>query len=523
MAPDITMPKAEVTILHAGLNFQAQRCGEAIALRDERGEVSFSALDARASQVANGLRRWSLGPNDRVAIIARDSIPSYELLFGCSKAGCVLVPINWRLTGKELHEILVDSTAKTLFVDEAALAKLRAVDAEIESSTHVVAIEQFYAWRNKSESQSDVSFAASEETPLVQIYTSGTTGMPKGVVLAHRTFFKLLNGIRRQGDDWMGLGTRDVLLLSLPQFHIGGLWWAVQGLMAGSCGMLVEQFVGWKVLKLIEQHRITQVAMVPAMIQFILSEPDLATTDLSSVRGFLYGGSPIAATLLERAMEVFRCPFYQIYGMTETGNTAVCLRPKDHDDRDLWQAAGRPYYGVELKVVGAQGTVQPPNSIGEIWIKSPSVMLEYWKNPDATAEVRQDGWIRTGDAGYVNDQGYLFVCDRVKDMTIYAGENVYPAEIESVLLEHPAIAEAAVIGIPDQQFGERVKAILVAKPEAAAPKTRELLQHCRGRLADFKIPKSFEFVDSIPRNPSGKILKHILRKPYWENHSRQVN
>lgn len=527
MATDITMPRAEVTTLHTGLNHQTQRCGEAIALRDERGEVSFSALDARANQVANGLRQWSLGPNDRVAIIARDSIASYELLFGCSKAGCVLVPINWRLTGRELGQILRNSQARLAFVDDDSFNKLRQDDPVLLESVQVVRLSDFESWIHGC--TSDIHgirdpFVPDAETPVVQIYTSGTTGEPKGVVLAHRTFFDLLAGMRRIGDFWMGLCPEDSLLLSLPQFHIGGLWWAVQGLMAGSCGILMDSFVGWKALQLIQQHRITKVAMVPAMIQFVMAEPDLASSDLSSVTGFLYGGSPISPDLLQQAMDHFQCPFFQIYGLTETGNTAVCLRPKDHADRKLWSAAGRPYHGVELKIVDSQGGQHlPPHQIGEIWIKSPSVMLEYWHNPQATAETLIDGWIRTGDAGYLDEHGFLFVCDRIKDMIIYAGEKVYPAEIEAALLAHPAIRDAAVIGIPDEQFGERVKALLVASPDCQRPKSRELLQHCRGRLADFKIPKAFEFVDSIPRNPSGKILKHILRKPYWEQLQRQVN
>jgi long-chain acyl-CoA synthetase len=507
-----------------GIAFHARKRGHAHALCLGDETVSFGELFDRANQISNGLNSISAAVGDRIALIGKDTISGYELLFGCSLAGNVLVPINWRLTGRELADIVADAQAKIFFLDSSSLEKIRLAAPELVAESTIVMLEDFKRWREQFFVDCVTKHRANSETPIVQIYTSGTTGLPKGVVLAQRTFFHLFDGMRQVGDDWMGLSEQDRLLLSLPQFHIGGLWWAVQGLMAGSCGVMMDSFVGWKALELIQRHQLTKVAMVPAMLQFVMAEPDFATVDLTSVTGFLYGGSPISPTLLEQAMDRFRCEFFQIYGLTETGNTAVCLRPLDHANKQLWSAAGRPYHGVEIRIVDHVSNVTlPAREIGEIWIKTPSAMLEYWNNPEATAETLVDGWVRTGDAGYLDEDGYLFVCDRLKDMIIYAGEKVYPAEIESILLSHPAIRDAAVIGIPDGQLGERVHALITTQPGYEKPKSRELLLHCRGKLADFKIPKSFEYVESIPRNPSGKILKHVLRKPHWENLQRQVN
>jgi acyl-CoA synthetase (AMP-forming)/AMP-acid ligase II len=258
------------------------------------------------------------------------------------------------------------------------------------------------------------------------------------------------------------------------------------------------------------------------MLQVCLSEPDCAGTDFSSLRTIVYGGSPIPRPVLETALRTFGCGFAQIYGLTETGNTAVCLRPDDHLRPELHHAAGRPYPGVRIAIVDAEGRALGPGAIGEICIASPANMLGYWNRPEATAAVLRDGFVHTGDAGYVDAAGYVFVCDRLKDMICTAGENVYPAEVESVLCAHPAVAEAAVIGVPDERWGELVKAIVVLRPGMAAT-AAELLAAARTQIADFKVPRSIDFASVLPRTPSGKIQKHVLREPYWAGRSRRVN
>ncbi|WP_299458783.1 long-chain-fatty-acid--CoA ligase [uncultured Microscilla sp.] len=511
---------------------QAAQIPNEVALIYEDELYTYAQLEQNANRVAQGLLQLGLLPQTRVAILAKDSLASYEILFGCAKSKTVLVTINWRLVAQEALFILNDSQTEVLFVGKEFLPLIEQIKPDLQNVKTIISIEQpdasmeyrdYTSWKNQHSNHSPGLDYLPEDV-AVQIYTSGTTGLPKGVQLAHYSFFRLMKGMRAQGDAWMNLNAQDTLLLSLPMFHIGGLWWTIQGMIVGGRGTVLSTFVPWRALELIEQYQITKVAMVPAMIQFCMAEPTFETTNFSSVQGFLYGGSPIAPALLRQAMDALQCGFFQIYGMTETGNMAVCLRPEDHDlsNEARLKAAGKPLPGVEVKITNAQGESLPANQIGEIHLKSPSRMIGYWNRDEATKKTLVDGWISTGDAGYQDEKGYIFVCDRVKDMIIYAGENLFPAEIEAALSEHEAIEEVAVIGIPSEQWGEIPKAFIVQKPGYSLKK-REVLSFAKERMADFKVPRSVEFVDKLPRNPSGKVLKRVLREPYWNTMGRQVN
>ncbi|BBA36438.1 AMP-dependent synthetase and ligase [Methylocaldum marinum] len=509
---------------------QAEVLPDACAFIFDDGRKTFRQLDLASNQVGRGLIEAGIKAGSRVAIIGQDTVAHYEVLFGCAKVKAVLVNLNWRLSSREILYILNDSEAEVLFVAQAFFPLIESLVSQLASVRMIVALKGAHPnWPDYAEwktAQPDILpvFDYSADDAAVQIYTSGTTGQPKGVQLANYGFFRLMQGMRAGGDPWMSLNAADTVLLSLPQFHIGGLWWAVQAYAAGAAGVIVDTFVGWRVLQLIEQHRITKVAMVPSMIQLVLEEPSCAETDLSSVKALLYGGSPISAPLMRRAMETFACDFFQIYGMTETGNMAVCLRPADHcpEGSPRMKSAGRPLPGVEVKIVDGHGRLLPAMRSGEICIKSPANMLGYWKNESATAQTLNSGWVRTGDVGYMDEDGYIYVCDRIKDMIIYAGENLFPAEIEAVLSEHEAVAEVAVIGIPDPKWGEIVKAFVVPR-QPGALEQRELIDFARSRMADFKVPKSITFVDALPRNPSGKVLKRLLRAPFWQDQDRQVS
>ncbi|WFP48563.1 long-chain-fatty-acid--CoA ligase [Methylomonas sp. EFPC3] len=516
----------------AGISaWQAQQRGDATAFVFEGCRSTFSQFDRHANQVAAGLVAEGIMPQARVAVLAKDSIDSYQILFGCAKARAVLIGINWRLSAAESVYILQNGEVEIVFVAKDFLERVAAAKHALPRLRTIVVLDaelgeypSFQGWRDRFP-PTPPALQPRPEDVVVQMYTSGTTGHPKGVQLQNDAFFRLMRGMRERGDLWMDLNPEDRLLISLPQFHMGGIWWAIQGFIAGAQGIVIDTFVAWKVLELIERHRISKVPMVPAMIQTTLAEPTCDSTDLSSVKGFLYGGSPIAPALLKKAMARFGCGFFQIYGMTETGNMAVCLRPEDHEPANpkRLESAGRALPGVELRVIDAEGRCLPPLAIGEICIKSPANMVGYWNNPAATREcLSADGWVRTGDAGYLDDQGYLFICDRLKDMIIYGGENIYPAEIEAALCEHDGVAEAAVIGVPDERWGEVVKAFVVLRPGWTI-KPRELINFTRQRIADFKAPKSIDFLEKLPRNPSGKILKRELRTPYWTAQSRQVN
>jgi acyl-CoA synthetase (AMP-forming)/AMP-acid ligase II len=267
----------------------------------------------------------------------------------------------------------------------------------------------------------------------------------------------------------------------------------------------------------------TTACVVPAMLQMILADPGVRPGDFETVRKIVYGGSPISRALLTRGIEVMGCEFAQIYGLTETGNTAICLPPADHvPGSPRLKAAGRPYPGVEAKVIDVQGKPLPSGTVGEVLLRTPAAMLEYWRLPEATERTLVDGWVHTGDAGYLDEDGYVFICDRIKDVVLVAGENVYPAEVENAICSHPAVADAAVIGIPHERWGEALHAFVVPNGGVEVS-PRQLMLALRGVIADFKIPASYDFIEQIPRNPSGKSLRRQLREPFWAGRDRQVN
>ncbi|MEM9272242.1 MAG: fatty acid--CoA ligase [Cyanobacteria bacterium P01_F01_bin.143] len=509
---------------------QAQKIPDARALIFKDQATTYKELDKESDRLANALLARGIKAESRVAILAQDSPQSYEILFACAKIKAVVVPINWRLAAAEVSYILNDAEVELLFVGAKFYDLIGSIASDLIKVKTIIALaETRENWLNYSqwtEQYSDESpeITISPNDIAVQLYTSGTTGRPKGVQLGHYSFFAVAKEWTQQGQNWMNWQETDKSLLVVPFFHIGGLWWAIRGFVAGAENILLPAFNPLEILEVMEKYRITKAGMVPAMIQVVLSEPQCQETDFSSLKYVLYGGSPIAESLLREAMQTFSCDFVQIYGMTETGNCAVCLPEEAHtsSNTDLLKSAGKPFPGVSVIAVDNQGKQLPPFKIGEIRIKSPANMLGYWKLPEATAKTLVDGWIHTGDAGYIDNEGYIYICDRIKDMICYAGENVYPAEIENILAAHPAIAEVGVIGVPDEDFGESIKAIVVLKPGMKA-KALEIINFVRGKLADFKLPRSVEFVESLPRTPSGKIQKGKLREPYWQGYERKVN
>ena len=503
---------------------------DAVALSQAGRTRTYGELERTSAQIAGALRATpELGAGCRVGVLAKDVPETVELFLGCARAGVVCVPLNWRLSADELAFIVSDAELAGMFVSREFRPKLEEQVLASTEHPHRVARtitldgDEFTGWYQRFDPELDLPEPDPDDC-VAQLYTSGTTGRPKGVQLAHRSFFAVVRGLQAAGDPWIGFTDSDVSLLAIPLFHIGGLWWAMTTLVFGARCEILPQFSGPAVLEAIENEGVTQVCLVPAMIQVCLEEPRRESTDLSTLACITYGGSPIPRPLLVAGKGAFGCRFAQIYGLTETGNTAVCLRPEDHEDEDseLLLAAGRPYPNVEVKVVDERGGAVPVRTPGQILIRSPANMLGYWKRPEATAETLRDGWIWTGDGGYLDERGYVYVHDRLKDMILYAGENVYPAEIESVLCAHPAVLEAAVIGVPDERWGELVKAICVLRDGRSATPA-QLLAHCRGKLADFKLPRSVDFTDRLPRTPSGKIKKAELRAPYWQGRERQVN
>jgi acyl-CoA synthetase (AMP-forming)/AMP-acid ligase II len=506
--------------------FHAARTPDRTAIECAGRRLSYRQLHAESNRTAHALIEHGIRRGSRVGYLGKESEHYYEVLFACAKSGAVIVPINWRLTAFEIEHIVRDSGVELVFVEPEFKAAITAGPAG-SATAQVVEIEpgaavQYQDWK-AGHPDTDLQLEVSPDDELAQLYTSGTTGLPKGVVLAHRSFFRIRDALATNELDWIDWQDGDRSLICMPGFHIGGLWWSLQGLNAGVTNVAMRMFTSTEALRLIREDGITTACLVPAMLQMILAEPEIDPADFGSLRKVTYGGSPISETLLTRGIAMLDCDFAQIYGLTETGNTAVCLPPEDHvvGSRRL-KAAGRPYPGVEVKIVDRAGQPLAAEGVGEVLLRTPAAMIEYWGLRKATDDTLVDGWIHTGDAGFVDRDGYVYISDRIKDVVLVAGENVYPAEIENVLCLHPAVAEAAVIGIPHERWGEAVHAFVVLHPGQDVT-ARQLMLSLKGRLADFKIPSSYAFIDHIPRNPSGKTLRRSLREPFWAARERQVN
>ncbi len=499
---------------------------DATAIACEGRKTTYASLDRAASQVANGLISKGLRPQARVAHLDKSSDLFFELLFGVAKANGVMVSVNWRLAPPEILHIINDAEAEMLFVGEEYIPVIEKIRDELKTVRAIVTLgirhgawEEFTAWRDL-QAVADPQLPARLQDTAVQFYTSGTTGLPKGAELTNANFA------------WMfPLWTKSWLLapgvpnlVCLPMFHIGGAGWGIAGLFAGATNHVVREFVPAVILETIQRERLQVMLLVPAMILFLVQAPQIRETDLSSLRLIVYGAAPIPVDLLKQAMGIFPCGFQQVYGLTETTGAITLLPPEDHDPSDPKKllSCGYAQTGVELRIVDDAGKDLPLGQVGEIAIRSPQVMHGYWRLPDATKRAIQGDWFFSGDAGYLDNKGYLFIYDRVKDMIVSGGENIYPAEVESALFGHPDVADVAVIGVPDDRWGEAVKAVVVKKPGAGVT-AGELIAWARDRIAGYKLPKSVDFIEALPRNPTGKILKRELRLPYWGDKVRQVN
>jgi fatty-acyl-CoA synthase len=506
--------------MHAGdlLSKRAQLSPDREALLDlETGRrFTYSELNARANRIANALHdELGIGKGDRVSIFAYNGIEYLDLFYGLAKIGAVFAPLNWRLVARELVYIVNDCKPSVIICGPEFAATLEEMlpDTGVEqvlflgksSQPELASYEQLLAGASEAEPGRPPLDA---DDPYCILYTSGTTGRPKGAMIPHR---QVLWNCINTAVSW-GLNENDVSPVFTPLFHAGGLFAFLTPLLyLGGRILLARGFDIEASLRDIIDEKCTVILGVPTIFQMWMESPQFEKSDFSHVRFFISGGAPCPPTLMDSWREAKGIVFRQGYGLTEVGPN--CFSMSDEDSVPKTGSVGKPVFHSEMKLVDEQGAVVSNGETGELAIKGPHVCSGYWRNPDATADALRDGWFYTGDMAKMDEDGFYFIAGRFKDMIISGGENVYAAEVEAVLLEHPAVTDAALIGKPDEKWGE-IGLVFVVLDRGSQISDQELLDFCRGRLARYKVPKQVIFTDSLPYSAYGKVIKAVLKEEY---------
>jgi acyl-CoA synthetase (AMP-forming)/AMP-acid ligase II len=524
-APACTV-RMPVAVLHESLDRWAASKPDTLFAAQAGRQISYADARELTRRLGWSMRSAGLQPGDRVAVLAKNSIEYVLLFYAASRAGVTLVPLNTRLAAEEWAFILADAVPRAVIAEAAFVPAIEALPlAQIvrvaldASGVRRPGWQPFDAWLCDAGEQPDS--APDEDRDLLQLYTSATTGRPKGAVLAQRAVCANVAQISAA----VATPPDERSLVVAPLFHAAAVPSTLVPLASGGSVYLQADFRPFDVVNAIAAQRIGYAVLVPTMLQACLAEVPVEA-HFETLRLIYYGSSPIAEATLRTVMRSFGCAFMQSYGMTEATQSVTFLTPEDHHrglqgTPDLLLSAGRAARDTEVRIVDPLDQIRPAYASGEVVVRGPQVMRGYWHQPEATALALRDGWLHTGDIGTLDADGYLTIRDRLKDMIVSGGEKVYPRAIEDVLMRHPAVAEVAVIGVPDTRWGETVKAIIVARA-GAAPSAEELITHCRGSLGGFEVPRSIEFIDALPRNAAGKVLKRVLREPYWTDRARQV-
>jgi long-chain acyl-CoA synthetase len=511
---------------------------DASAIVDGEVRKTWREYDQATRDLAAGLVALGARPGDRIAVLALNGYRYAELFYGVLRMGGIIVPLNTRAAPAEQVYTLNDSEATILFVDPTFLPMVQGIASLLPTVRHTIlmgdgeclaGMHSYQAVLDAGKNLGDYQDVQPDEDDVTGLfYTGGTTGYPKGVMLTHKG--RAAGHMQFLSTSSLPKPLRTVHVA--PLFHIAGCSFFFTVTLLGGCHVFLPTFNPVQILETIQQERITQATLVPTMINALLQVPTIRDYDLSSLQHILYGASPMPLEVLKKAMSVFSCQFVQAYGLTEAGPTLTVLpweahlhalqaEPGSPEARRL-TSAGQPLIGLDVRVVDEQGQEVAIGEVGEIVARGPNIMQGYWKMAEETAYGLRDGWLHTGDLATRDEQSFFYVVDRKKDMIVSGGENIYSAETENALYAHPAVLEAAVIGVPDSKWGERVHAVVVLKPGQHATE-EELVACCRERIASYKVPRSLEFIDTLPKSAAGKILKRTLRDKYWQGQTRQVN
>jgi acyl-CoA synthetase (AMP-forming)/AMP-acid ligase II len=498
---------------------------EAVVFEDAR--LTYRKLNNRVNRLSNALSKIGLKKGDRVTVLAENTHKYLETYFAAAKMGISVTPLNFRLSDEELIHIVNNSEATCFFAGDGYEERVFIMRDRLH------AIRTWIAFDNKSEgfivyedmlndgSEKEPDEAVDENDLAVLMYTGGTTGLPKGVMLSHRNIMTAVINANLISE----ITSEDATCFVLPLFHVS-FWPAFCVLLAGGKVAINRKTDLNEILRIIQDERCTHMNAVPTVYGWLLQFGNVDAYDLSSLKMLSYAGSPFPPEILKQCMEKFGPIFAQGYGATETAGGAISfLREEDHavsgPKTRLLVSAGQASLCSEIRIVDEKGRALPVNETGEIAVKGKHVMMGYWKNPQQTQNALRDDWYYTGDMGYMDENGYLFMLDRKADMIVTGGENVYPKEVEDVLYEHPAVSMAAVVSAPDKKWGERVQAVVVLKADQSATE-EELVNFCKKKLGGYKCPKAIEFWESIPTTPVGKILRKDVKKKFWEGHERSI-
>jgi acyl-CoA synthetase (AMP-forming)/AMP-acid ligase II len=512
------------------LNIASAICPDKTAIVFEDKRYTFSQLNERVNRLANGLLKLGIKKGDRVAFLQVNCNQCVETYFAVAKAGAIYLPLNFRAKEKELAYMLNTAEASTMIAGERYVSMIQAIQPDIKSLKHLISIEtkhpdmHFYEDIIKTSSAEELVTPIDDKDTTMLMYTAGTTGFPKGVMLSHTSFSTyMLENVSPADPE-----SDESNILTVPLYHVAGIQAMMAAIYGGRTLVMERQFEPEEWMTLVEREKANRAMMVPTMLKQLLDHPNFKKHDLSSLRVITYGAAPMPLPVIRKALEEFPgVSFINAFGQTETASTITSLGPEDHHitgtpeekEKKLKRLAsiGKPMHDVQMKVVNDDGKKLGVGEVGEILARGPRVMSGYWKDEEKTKKtIDKDGWVHTGDVGYVDEDGYYFLSGRSSDIIIRAGENISPEELENAIREFPKVEDVAVIGVPDETWGEEPRAVVILKK--GIPKSKavedELMEYCRQNLASYKRPRTVVFVDELPRNPMGKLIKREIREKY---------